>query len=115
MGAGGVTSAAALANGPICVGDRWRPIFLAPGHAGRYRRADSQRRRSAVADNEPNKPPFFRAFALSTAAGILAGVACWYGGVGTEFAVIYGVAAGLIVLYRCRVWFFPPADADDRT
>jgi hypothetical protein len=66
-----------------------------------------------VAEFEPDNPPFFRAFALSTAASAVAGVACWYGGVGTEFAVLYGVAAGLIVLYRCRAWFFPPADPDD--
>jgi hypothetical protein len=28
----------------------------------------------------------------------------------TEFAVLYGSAAGLVTLYRCRAWLFPPAE-----
>jgi hypothetical protein len=94
---------------------RRRPVVLALGPAGRYRRADSQRRRSAVAENEPDDPPVLGAFALSAAVGAVTGCGCVYAGVGVEFAVLYGVAAGLIVLYRCRAWFFPSADPDDST
>jgi hypothetical protein len=27
-----------------------------------------------------------------------------------EFAILYGIAAGLVTLYRCRAWFFPPTE-----